>query len=372
MFRLAWKNLVNDRMRLGVALAGVAFAVFLMLIQAGIYVGFTRSASAVVDHCRADLWIVTSGSPNIEAAWPFSEDDLAAVKGTPGVASAEKLIHSFGYLRLPDGEGRWAQIFGFDPATGTGGPWEMVRGSVADLKRPGTYIVDESAAGQLQGLGVGDRLENIDRKMEIVGVCRGAKSYTTNPILFASYDTAQRASLLHHERAGFIVATLAPGADAADVAERLRRFPRFDVRTRREFAAMTRDYWASKTGVGVGIGLTVALGFVVGLVIVGQTMYASTVERLREFATLKALGATNAGVCVLLWTQAAIIAAAGWAAGGAGAMLAKGALADKPIAVHFDAPLLAAMLAATLAMCLGASLLSVVRVLRVDPAAVFK
>jgi putative ABC transport system permease protein len=369
---IAWQNLVHDRARLWISLVGVTFAVFLMLLQSGIYFGFVNSASSVIDNCPADLWIVSANTVNFESGWVFPEEEIASVKGTPGIRWVERIVHSFGYLKLPDGTGRWAQVVGFNPDTGIGGPWEMVAGSFADLKKPGSYIVDESSVAQLQGLGIGDRLENFENKMEVVGLCRGVKTYTTYPIVFTSWRTAQEQLPFFEGKVNFLVAGLEPGADRDDVVERLSRVERFDVYDAREFSALTRSYWATKTGIGVGIGLTIGLGFIVGLVIVGQTMYAATVERLREYATLKALGAANLQICTIIWVQSVLFGLGGYTVGGTLATLAKAGYSGEAVAVEFPPGLFAVMLAATLVMCLGAAMLSVLRVLRVDPATVFR
>jgi putative ABC transport system permease protein len=372
MIRVGWKNLVGDRSRMAISLLGVMVAVILMLIQSGIYLGFVSSASAVIDHCSADLWIVPKETVNFESAGPFPERDLLAVKGTPGVAWVHPLIHTFGYLKLPDGAGRWAQIIGFDAASGVGGPWDMVQGRFSDLGKPGAYIVDESSLSQLQGLGLGDTLENFDQRMEIVGICRGAKTYTTYPILFTSFRTAQRQTPMFDDWTNFMVAKVDRGASPEDVMDRLDRLERFDVYSRQQFSQKTRTYWATRTGVGIGIGLTILLGFLVGLVIVGQTMYASTVEKIREYATLKALGATRLQVGSVIWTQAVILGVAGYGVGSAVACLARMAYSGEAVAVRFTPGQFAVMFAATMAMCLGASMISVGRVQRVAPATVFR
>lgn len=372
MIEIAWRNLVQSRARLAVSLLGVTFAVFLILLQSGIYFGFVHSASAVIDHAEADLWVASAGTVNFESGWTFPEEQRAAVAGTPGIAWVGRLVHSFGYLKLPDGTGRWAQVVGFDPDTGIGGPWEMVAGSLAALKKPGTYVVDESSIPQLQGVRVGDELENFEHKMEIVGVSRGAKTYTTYPILFTSFRTAQEQLPFFEGKVNFLLAGLAPGADPGEVLERLERLERFDVHTAEDFSALTRTYWATKTGIGVGIGLTIGLGFLVGLVIVGQTLYAATVERLREYATLKALGAKNVQVCAILWGQSLFLGVTGYLAGAGLAVLARAAYSGEAVAVHFPRGLFGLALVTTLAMCLAASMLSVLRVLRADPAQVFR
>lgn len=372
MLGIGWKNLVRDKARLAISLVGVAFAVFLMLLQGGIFFGFVLAASAVIDHCPADLWVVTAKTPNFESAWHFPEDQASLIEGVPGVVWADKMIHTFAYMKLPSGQGRWAQVIGFNPDTGVGGPWEVIQGSLSDLKKPGTYFVDESSLPQLEGARVGDKFENFDQKMEVVGVTRGAKTYTTYPILFTSYRTCQKQMPMLDGEVTFIVAKLAPGADVADVKERLAKFKQFDVYTRDEFSHMTRTYWATKTGIGVGIALTILLGFVVGLVIVGQTMYTATVERLREYATLKTLGATNLEICSIIWTQAVLVGLGGYAIGAALAFALKAAYSGEAVAVYFPPWIYVAMLFAAVVMCLGASMLSVGRVLRVAPASVFR
>jgi putative ABC transport system permease protein len=368
---VAWTSLIHDKARMAVSLVGVTFAVILMLLQTGIYLGFLGSASMIIDHCRADLWILSAGSPNFESAETISEDHLSSVRGTPGVAWGERLIHTFGYVKTSSGRGTWAQIVGFNPDTGVGGPWKMVHGTPAGVKKPGAYIMDRSSASQLEGVGLGDKLENYRQKMEIVGICQGTRTNTTYPLLFTSFRTAQELPLLD-QGTTFIVAKLEEGADRRSIKSRLRHGGKFDVYDRGEFSGLTRNYWATRTGIGIGIGFTVVLGFIVGLVIVGQTMYAATVERTREFATLKALGGTGWQVCSILWMQALALGATG---GATGSLLAWGiqhAYSDQAIAAVLPPALFVAVFGVTLLMCLGASLLSVSRVLQVSPAEVFR
>ena len=144
------------------------------------------------------------------------------------------------------------------------------------------------------------------------------------------------------------------------------------VYTREEFRGLARKYWSSQTGIGLGIGLTMILGFIVGLVIVGQTMYSATVERLREYATLKAMGATPLEICIVIWTQAAIVGLVGYILGSFLAMGLTFTDTGKVISITLSPALFAIIFGATLILCLVASLLSIIRVLRVDPATVFR
>ncbi|MBI2932008.1 MAG: FtsX-like permease family protein [Planctomycetes bacterium] len=372
MLRLAWRYLIDDRVRLSVTLVGVTFAVVLMLVQRGFYLAFLESVSAVIDHCPADVWIVSKNALNNATARPFSEEEIYRVKGTPGIAWAERMVFGIGNLKLKDGANQWAQVIGFNPQSGVGGPWEILQGKVADLKKPGTYFIDESSLAQIPGLKVGDALENMDQRMEVVGLSRGLRSYTTYPTLFASVRTVQEQCPGLDERLNYVVAKFAGGADRETTLRRLRRLRNCDVYTREAFSDKVRAYWAGKTGIGVGITVTIAIGFLVGLVVVAQTMYAATMERLREYATLKSLGASNLSISGMIWLQALLVALAGYALGAAVTLVVKSGQFGHLMALELPPSMLAGTLVGTIVLCLGASMLSVVRVMRVDPALVFK
>jgi putative ABC transport system permease protein len=334
--------------------------------------GFILSASSVVDHTDADLWVAKQGTINFETAGPFDEEYIAYIRGAPGVEWAENVIYSFGYLRLPTGTTQWAHVVGFNPRTGVCGPWKMAVGSIQSLSKPGTFIIDQTALGQFEGANVGDVIENFGRRAEIVGLSAGSRTCTPNPIVYCSIQTAQEQIPKFEGQTSFVVVKLCDGADANEVKERLARLGQFHVFTAGELSRITQTYWATKTGIGIGIGVTICLGFIVGLVIMGQTMYSSTIAKLEEYATLKIMGATNLQICVIIWYQALLLAACGYAIAIVMGNFVKEGSKDQVITMHFSGPLLAAIGVATVVMCLGASLLSVQRILKVSPAAVFR
>ncbi len=372
MIRLAWKNLVQDKMRLSVTMMGIVFAVALMMVQSGIYFGFTSNVSGRIDHCPADFWIMSEGAVNADTARPFSEETAQRIKAVPGIEWAEKLTRGFAFLRLNDGASTWAIVFGFNPESGIGGPKEMVRGSIKDLRKPDSFIVDESTLPLLKGSSIGDKLENFDKKMEIVGICRGHKSPNTYPVLFASNRTMQKHSVRMDNSVVYVVAKVEEGADREQVLERLEAIQHFDVFTADEFRSMVKSYWTNKTGVGMGIAITMTLAFIVGLVIVGQTMYSATVERLREYATLKALGANNWAICRIIWAQALMVSLGGYFIGMILSTTMMLGFASKVLSIKLTPLVFVVVLVTTICMCLGAALLSIFRVLKVDPATVFR
>src|SRR5581483_1476391 len=155
--------------------------------------------------------------------------------------------------------------------------------------------------------------------LQIIGRTDEARSFTTTPIAFVDYRLAQR---LNPDELGgqttYVLVKLQPGADREAVRSELRRrLPYNDVYTRQEWAARSRRYWTDSTGIGLNMMLTVFLGCLVGVVVVAQTLYTSTMEHLKEFGTVKAIGGSNRDIYRILGQQAAIAAVLGFVLGAA-------------------------------------------------------
>lgn len=373
MVSIARKNLLRDRVRFVITLAGVSFAVVLMVIQAGIYLGFVQSASEVIDHSRGDVWVAAADTINFDSAKPIDARRAHQVRAIPGVLWVEKLVNTWALLKMPNGATQSVQIVGFNPETGVGGPWAMAQGSFRDVRGRDRILLDESALSRLGDPRVGDRVEILDRKATIAGITRGVHSFTTYPIAFTSHDEALRYSgHLRPTHTTFLVAKVAPGADVEAVVAAARRLPGLDAWTRRDFSAKTRRYWSVQTGMGIGIGLTVLLGFLVGLAVVGQTIYASTLEHLREFGTLKAIGASNREIYGIILEQALLTAILGYGIGGTVVVFARDFYEAMGVVVLTPPAIWTGMFAVTLGMCLLASVISIRKAVRVDPVIVFR
>ncbi len=370
---LARRNLLYDKARFAVTLAGIVFAIVLVVIQLGLFIGFTVATSAVIDHSGADLWIAAKGVQYFEVAFPLSERKLYLALGTPGIVSADKLIVRFTAWRRPDGAETNVVVVGFNPATGAGGPWNLIAGSLRDLEIADTVVVDEFYR---QGLGVrelGEQVEINNRRARVVGLTRGIRSFTTTPFVFTSFKNALNYTSTAEDQTMYVLARTGPGAAPEEVKARLReRLGDVDVFTRQEFSERTRHYWLFTTGAGIALLVAALVGLMVGCVVVAQTIYATTVDHLREFGTLKAIGASNSYVYSVIVQQAVWSAVAGYGLGMGAAFgvirLSRGAGA----AILVPWQLTAAIFGLTLLMCVTASLVSVHRVTRLDPAEVFR
>lgn len=276
---------------------------------------------------------------------------------------------------MPDGAQELVEIIGYDPATPVGGPWELTSGAAGDVGGGDKMIIDESAEQRLGALLLGGSWEVNDRPLKLVGLSRGAKTFTTAPIVFTSYDLAQEMTpdISRHAAAAYIAIKLRDPADAERVASSLRReFRDNEILTTPAFVNRTILYWTLQTGMGAAFCLTALLGLVVGAGTIGQTVFANTMEHLGEFATLKAMGASPGDLNTIILAQAAIDATAGFAIAAPLAFLSRAPLERMGVTLAIGPLLLFGLFCATLATALGAAYFSIRRVQKLDPATIFR
>ena len=370
---LARRNLTHDRVRLAVTLTGIVFAVVLMVVELGLFVGFTVTTSNLIDNSRADPWVTSKHVPYIELGVPFTERKLYQVRVVPGVADAEKFILRWTQWKRHDGRQESVQIVGINPDKPLVGPWNLVEGSVADLKKPDAIIIDETYKDKLGVTRAGEVFELNGRRARIVGFTRGIRAFTTSPHVFTAFKNAQNYTRLPEDQTIFVLVKVAPGADRNQVrGDIVAHVKDVDVFTRAEFSRMTRSYWMFTTGAGVAVLLAAFLGLVVGFVVVAQTIYATTVDHLREFGTLKAIGASNRYIYKVILKQASISAVIGYALGMSVSLLVVRASQHGGAAILVPWPMAVGMFFVTLFMCAGAAVVSIRKVTRLDPAIVFK
>lgn len=373
MVSLARKNLLHDRIRFAITLAGVAFAVTLVLVQVGLFLGLLGKATVTIENSSADIWIVAKNTPNIDFGNPFSETVFLRARGVPGVERADNAIVQFVNIQLPSGATENALVYGLSDPSFWNLPWKVEAGRAEDLSRGYNLMMDRSASLRFGAFDVGDYRELGGRRFRIIGRSAEAESFTTTPIVFMDFGNAQ--SLLDQLRGNttYVLVKVAPGFDPAEVAARLRpMFPFNNVHTRDEWAAASRGYWIESTGLGMSMGVTVFLGILVGVVIVAQTLYTSAVEHIREFGTVKAIGGSNWDIYKILGEQALIAAVLGFMLGAGASYAVRPAMASLHLTVLLTPQFSGIVFVGTVAMCLAAALFSFRRVALIDPALVFR
>lgn len=370
---LARRNLFHDKVRLAVTLTGIAFSVVLMVVESGLFQGFSTSTSSVIDHSNADLWIAAKNTVYIDQASTFNERKYYEVLATPGVAMAEKYIVRWTVWKEPNGRVESVQIVGGNPDVAMGLPWNLVAGDVQQLKQPDAVIIDEIYKQKLSANQIGDRFEILNHRAKVVGFTNGIRAFTTAPYVFTTFKNAQDFTNIAEDQTNFVLVKAAPGVSIPALQAALQaRLPENDVRTTAEFSGMTRHYWMFTTGAGVAVLMAAALGLIVGIAVVAQTIYATTMDHIREYGTLKAMGAPNRYVFGVIMTQAAIAAAIGYSIGMVVSIFVVrgGSMGGAAIVLNWQTVVL--MFFLTLGMCLCAAVVSVRKIMTLDPAMVFK
>ena len=372
-WRLAWRNLARDRVRLAITIVGVTFSVVLMALQLALLIGFAVTSSSLIDRAKADFWIVPKGTRDVDQSGDLTERRRYQALALPGVAAAEKLIVHFVPWKRPDGGVETVIVVGVDPNHPAVAPWNFVAGSVESLKMPDGIVIDELYAQKLGVRHIGESVEINGHRARVAGMTSGIRAFTQSPYIFASLKTAQAFAGLASDRATYVLVTADPGTDLAGLQHSLiHRFPGFDVWKASAFSWQTRKYWLLTTGAGVALLIAAVLGLVVGIVIVAQTLYAATVERLPEYATLRAMGAGNQFLHRVILKQSSVGAAIGYGLGmlitGAALVMAR----DGTAALMLPWPVVVGLAVVTFLMCAGGALISIRKVLKIDPVMVFK
>jgi putative ABC transport system permease protein len=378
MLWLAFKTLVQERGRLAITLVGIVFSTLLTLLEVGIYIGMMGNATGIVRHTDVDIWVMSKNVPNFDFSQPFPAYYINRVRALDQVSWAEKIHVWFGFLKLHDGRREQVEIIGFNPDNGIGGPWSMQVGTPAAVKGGHYMIMDISSKQRIGDLKIGSLWEiNLfkEQSFKLVGLSQGVVSFTTVPVVFTSYNEVDRilADTNLKDDTSYIVAKLKDLSTLQDVVRTLRiELPDNDVYTRQGFIRRAVLYWTVQTGMGMAFFLTAILAVLIGGAIVGQTIYAGTMEHLRDYGTLKAMGARNRDINLVILSQAAASAILGFTLGVGVSLLIRGGVVSAGVPVVLPWQLFAALFVIVVLVCLGAAYFSVRKVKTLDPVMVFR
>jgi putative ABC transport system permease protein len=379
---LAMKMLMGDKLKYISLIAGLAFAALLVTQQASIFCGYAlRTGSWIHDERCCDLWVMNDQADFTEANKPILDTALDRVRGVKGVLWAVPMYRGYLKSRLPDGTQLSVRVIGVDDATLTGAPARMVEGKVEDLRRDRAVFVNIDQAKDIlqlkrenppRPLRVGDTLSINDHEVVVAGTYRATPEFFWDPVLYTTFTRGLSMAPSERRTTSYVLVKVRPGVAISDVASRIAEIPGLKAITGDQFAAMTMDYVLKKTGILVNFGITIALGFLIGVLVSGQTLYTFMLDNMKHFAALKAMGAGNLAIIKMVGLQAAWSGGIGYGIGVGGAAFT-GFIFSK-IGVAFEMPWQVPAIGAVaiLICCIGAAMFSLIRVLRLDPAVVFK
>jgi putative ABC transport system permease protein len=377
MLWIAWKMLIGNRAKYLGIVFGVVFAALLIAQQSSIFCGLMLlTISQIRDTQGPDIWVMDKNVQYVDDIKPLADTELFRVKGVPGVEWAVRFYKGVVRARLEEGSYEQMILLGIDDDTLVGAPEGVFMGSVADLRKPDAVIIDKVGYGKIwpgEPLRLGRVFEMNDRRAVIVGITTASKTFQSFPIVYTRYSQAVRYAPRERKVLSFVLAEAAPGVPAEEVCRRIEAQTGLQALTQRQFTRKTLRHYLAKTGIPINFGITVFLGFLVGTAIAGQTFYLFTVENIRQFGALKAMGTSNWTILCMVLSQALQVGIVGYGVG-VGLAALFGAFTKGFGRLSFFMPwqVLALTAAAVLVIVLLASLLSIRKVLVVDPAIVFR
>ena len=367
---LALRNLFHDRLRFVATMIGIVFSVVLVMVQMGLYLGFGRMVTTVIDHTSADLWVMRHGTKCFEDPSLLSHSKQTGAAATAGVAEVTPLVIGFSGWILPSGEITPVFVVGSDLQILK--PWNLTEGTVRALSGSGTVAVDRSYFERLGVSGIGSKANIRGLPVSVAAVSEGIRSFTTTPYVFSDLSQARAYIGIPSTMVSYLLVKLRPGADLEHVRHDLQAsLPDSEVLTPAEFNERSRSYWLLGTGAGAALFAGAILGIIVGVVIVAQTLYSSTKDHLDEFATLRAMGSSNGYIYSVIIYQAVLNAVIGFAFATLIGFSVVEFTRSGALPVLITPMLVLVMLVLTVVVCIAAALGAIFRVVRIDPVMVF-
>ncbi len=374
-FLIAWRNLVHDRMRFAITLVGIAFSTILTGVQLGMLLNFIHTVSIIVDNAGADLWITADGVPSIDLATPMQERRRFQALAVNGVAAAEAFMIHFGFLQRNDGVRQIVLVVGVAPNAQMGLPFFMVEGGSPKqaLSEPDGAVIDRLYAEKLGIHKLGERFEVNGHRFRVVAFTRGIRTFTQAPYVFMSLANARSLFYPPDNDTAYVLIRVAEGFRPSDVGAALStHMPEVEVLSSFQLALRSQYYWLVTTGAGLTLISSTLLAIFVGVVIVAQTLYASTMDRLPEYAVIRAMGGPRSYLYKIIIQQAML-------GGLFGATIGLGIIAVVVVSTdHLSSRpempmwLLFCLVLTTIFICVTASIGSIGKVMKIDPVKVFR
>lgn len=402
---VAIRMLMGDTVKYISIIIGITVAAFLMTQQMSIFVGLmsrtfgfiedagganNRSVLTQRDPNRPDIWAMDPKVQFIDDTKPLQDTALGRVRGVSGVEWAVPLYKGNIRARLDDGSFQNCSVIGLDDATLIGGPPVMIEGSLADLRKADAVIVNEEGArGRLarrprdaQGnpipgaapvpLKVGDVLELNDRRAVVVGICRTTRTFQTQPVIYTTYTRATQYAPRERRMLSFVLVKARDGVALDELAAQIRRQTGLEAMTNWDFSWKTVLFFIRNTGIPINFGIAVVLAFLVGTGISGLLFYQFTLENLRQLGALKAMGATDLQLLRMIVLQALIVGLIGYGIGVGLASRFDEISKRSALAFRLLPETLMIVGGAVALIVVLASAISIIKVIRLEPAIVFK
>jgi putative ABC transport system permease protein len=372
MLRTALKFIVFDKAKSLGALLGIVISVFLIGQQTGIFLFLTGAMSRLVDNSQAALWVVDSKTTNVNALGQIDARLVRQIESIPGVARVYPLVMGGGSAKFEGGASSGVTLVGSQAPHFKGGPWNVVEGSAAALVNEGAVTTDVFDSRALSNISYGDHFEIGGKRAYVAAQTSGARGFGSI-YMFTTLERTRYLAKIPHNKVSAVLVDVLPDADPLTVRERINAsIYGAQAWTREDFARATVKTVLSSSGIAMSIGTMIIFAVISGLVIIGLTLYSSAIDRIRDYATLKAIGATNGFITRLILLQALILAIFGY---GIASLLLEGfrnGIANTGTFFQYSPALRLGFFVLTLLISLCGAVFAIRRINSLEPATVFR
>ena len=382
---IAIKMLMGDKGKYIGIVMGLTFASLIMTQQPAIFMGLmSRSYSFITDVGLPDIWVMDEKVQFIDDIKSLQDTELYRVRGVSGVEWAMLMYKGMQKARMSDGTFQNCTVIGLDDTTLIGAPAVLIEGKLNDLRRSDSVIVDFDGANEklakpplIEGgkkipLKVGDTLELNDKRAFVVGIAKVTRTFQSQPTIYTTYSRAKIYAPRERKLLSFVLVKAKAGQNIQELTKRIHANTGLAAYTQQEFMDLTFNYFMKNTGIPINFGISITLGFIVGAAIAGQTFYNFTLENLRQFGVLKAMGTSNWTLLRMILLQAILVGSTGYGMGVGLTALFGYAMRNSILAFKFPWQLLIFSGLGVSFICMFAALISILKVIRLEPAIVFK
>lgn len=377
--------LFGDTAKYLMLIVGLFFSTFLIVQQSSVFCGLMLWTTSTLRNTGAPIYVVEDRVQQINETNPMRDTDVALVRSVDEVGWAMPLFMGIQKVRMEDGNYRTSLLVGVDSASLAGAPAVMLQGNLTDLRLPNTVIIDQLAtkmfaADKTKPIKIGDRFEINDIEARVVGICRAQRSFTGGPYIWTTYDRALQYAPPARKMLSAVIAAPMKGISAQEAAKKITEKTGLKAYVNEGYNGNKEDFnyktvwWFVKnTGIPISFGTTVIVGFIVGVAIACQTFYSFVLDNLKYLGALKAMGAGNFKLSIMLIIQSATVGIIGF---GIGLLFtyffAQVAISQQqpPFQMPWQIPVVAFCVIQLI--CMLAALMGIIRLSFYEPAMVFR
>ena len=373
---VALKMLFGDRANYMMLLAGLTFSTMLIVQQGSIFWGLMTWSQSGITNINVPVWVTDPNINQVEEIKPLADTAVNVVRSVPGVEWAVPLYKGVQRARLRDGNYEQIALVGIDSSTLIGRPHTVIEGRIEELRSPDTVAIDQLGVNRLGGpekIHVGTTFEINDHRVKIIAIVQTQKSFQNFPFVYTTYERALGVTPQERRKLSYVLANPVQGVSPEELARRIHEQTGLGAYTDEQFGWKTVRWILKNTGIGVNFGTTVVLGFIVGMAIAGQTFYLFTVENLRQFGALKAIGASTGMLARMILLQSFTVGLIGYGVGvGLATLFGITVGGGQRLPFKETWPLLVGVGVALLMICSLSSAISIRKLAKLEPAVVFR